>query len=62
MKKLILLFIFVCGYSCAAHAACPDGFEEIPMENMTLTESGGSCSGDNMSYYQIDDLCNANIQ
>ncbi len=61
MKKIISVFIIAIACASVAHADCPTGYEEIQMENITLTESGGQCSGDAMAYYQIDELCNANI-
>lgn len=60
MKKMMIMFVFIlcCG---GAYASCPTGWEEIPMENFTITSSTGSCPAGTESYYHIDTQCNANV-
>ncbi len=57
--KRILIAIFACAICTSAHAACPDGFEEIQMENTTLSNT--SCAAGQASYYHIDEMCTGNL-
>ncbi len=60
MKKVLLIFAIITFWG-SAHAECPSGWEDIPMENFTITESGGSCAAGTTAYYHIDTQCNANV-
>ncbi len=59
MKK-ILIVLGLAMMVGAANAACPSGWEEVPMENTTIITSG-SCPSGTESYYQMDSMCNANV-
>ncbi len=69
MKKLMLIMIGIICWGGAVHAAgCPAGFEEIPLENIVVTDA--SCDGitttagadsDFVKYYDIPQQCTANI-
>ncbi len=58
MKKILLVFAILtaCG---AAHAACPSGWEEVTLENFSMSNT--TCPAGTESYYHVDSLCNANV-
>ncbi len=57
--KRILIVIFTGAICTSAHAACPNGFTEIQMENTVLSET--SCAAGQASYYHIDEMCTGNL-
>ncbi len=60
MRKVLFVLIGLL-LPVVAGAACPSGWEEIPMENITITTSSGACPAGTESYYHVDTMCNANV-
>ncbi len=60
MKKIIFVFILVVMAVPTSYAACPSGWEEVPMENIEFT-SANSCPANTESYLSIDNECDANV-
>ncbi len=59
--KRILFAIFAGAICTSAYAACPDGFDEIQLENLSLSAAGASCAAGQYEYYHVDDVCTGNL-
>ncbi len=60
MKHITIALFMIIAAAMSAHAVCPSGWEEVPLEHMTLT-SENACPTGTVSYYHIDAQCNANV-
>ncbi len=55
-----ILTIFTIFLPHAVYAACPSGWEEVPLENIELHNN--SCPSSTQTYYNMTQECNVGIQ
>ncbi len=60
MKRIMLAFIVVL-IPMGVYASCPTDWEEIPIENFTISNATGACPVGTRSYYHISAQCDANV-